>query len=171
MKNLKYQALVYNILMFFLGLFLIIFKDANKVLSIIVGSLFLVTGAVYLINNIFTNKKLLSESGLLNVFILSFGIVGILGKLPIQEVIIYSILILGLFLSIDSFVLIINGNKNMTNIITLVFGLIMLILAILFLALPSVKEVFMIIMGITLMLISIINILFLFLYKKEENMI
>ncbi len=150
-----------GLLIFFIGLMLVIKKNAN-VLNYVIGIVFLAIGIAMIIVDIVRHKRVVTQNTLQNVGFISLGLLAVVDTaIPIATFVKWFALVLGSVLIVDMVLVLAFKNKDLLVIAIIegVLGVVLLVFAILFLVgVDGINTAFYIVSGIILMLYGVLII-------------
>ena len=147
-------AILQDVAVLILGVLLLFLKDS--ILSIILGAAFVALGVTILIIDIISKKKAITERTILEVSLISFGIIGLIGHLPFSEFFYYSAIVLGSILLLDMvFGIAFKTQPLVTAILVGVIGAAILTIGILFLTVDKFRSDFFFVLGIVLIVVAL----------------
>ena len=162
-KN-ELKLIILAIAVFIFGvLFCCATKTAVNVLSVIIGIIFILSGALLIVESILVKKSSFTSDSASGAFALAFGILFIAKELGwlILEYIPYILIVLGVIILIDA--ILIMAIKQRKNIFAftyeLILGIVALVLGILLLTSDDFREYASLVFGITLIVYAVFILL------------
>lgn len=139
-------------------------------LSVIIGLIIIILGALFMLNSVFTNNGLISAGGLGGIFIVAFGIMFISNNLAviIFAYIPWLLIVLGTALIIDALLSKFwrKENNSFDFILKLIVGGVSLVLGLCLMLINGFMEYSSIVLGILLIVYGIYIIFNQFIHKK-----
>ena len=172
LSNDNIAVLVYAIVLFVLG---VLFCCTNfvDVISTIIGVVFIVAGAAFILVSLIQEKSIITGSALLGGLLIAIGIAcivdGFIGA--ILNIVIWAMIVLGAVLIVDSILRItVRKDKNMLAFgIELGLGVISFVLGMCLKFVPEFGEYVSIVLGVLLILYAVYLILTVFVMKKSKK--
>lgn len=167
----KALDIIYAVLIFVLGLLLVLLRSANEILSYVFGSLFILIAVISLILDIATKKKTITSTAPAAISLFAMGLIAIIYKLPIEQFIVYSLIVLGSYLIIEMIIDIAMKRDKKLLLIKGIVGILIITLAVLYLSIEDFRNVLFIIIGILLMAFAATRLTFIIadLVRKNDS--
>ena len=154
----KALDIIYAVLIFVLGLLLVLLRSANEILSYVFGSLFILIAVISLILDITSKKKTITSTAPVAISLFAMGLIAIIYKLPIEQFIVYCLIVLGSYLLIEMIIDIAMKRDKKLLIIKGIVGIVIITLAVLYLSIKDFRNVLFIIIGILLMAFAVVRL-------------
>ena len=165
----KALDIIYAVLIFVLGLLLVLLRSANEILSYVFGSLFILIAVISLILDISTNKRTMTSTAPIAISLFAMGLIAIIYKLPIEQFIVYCLIVLGAYLLIEMCIDLAMKRDKKLLVLKGLIGAILIALSILYLCFDDFRSILFIIIGVLLMISAVTRLTFIIVDLVRKN--